>query len=66
MTFLDKNKGYPKMKVYVHPNEMSGWAPKKEIDKLLEIFDVIATVFLGKRLQYIKEFLEKIVTMICL
>lgn len=33
----DKNKEYPKMKVYVHPNEMSGWTPKKEIDKLLEI-----------------------------
>lgn len=33
----DKNKEYPKMKVYVHPNEMSGWAPKKEIDKFLEI-----------------------------
>lgn len=33
----DKNKEYPRMKVYVHPNEISGWAPKKEIDKLLEI-----------------------------
>lgn len=34
---LDKNKKYPRMRVYVHPNEISGWAPKKEINRFLEI-----------------------------
>lgn len=33
----DKDKEFPRMEVYVHPNEMGGWAPKKEIDRLLEI-----------------------------
>ncbi len=34
----DANIEFPRMKVYVHPNEMAGWAPrKKDIEKLLEI-----------------------------
>lgn len=31
----DMKKEYPRMKVYIHPNEFAGWAPKKEIEKLL-------------------------------
>lgn len=33
----DEKKEFPRMQAYVHPNEMSGWAPKKELNKLLEI-----------------------------
>ena len=33
----DEGVSYPKMKVYIHPNEMSGWAQKEDIDKLLKI-----------------------------
>lgn len=33
----DATREYPRMKVYVHPNEMSGWAPKKDINRLLQI-----------------------------
>lgn len=33
----DENEKYPRMKVYIHPNEITGWAPKKDFDNLLEI-----------------------------
>ena len=33
----DVNLKYPQLKVYIHPNEMAGWASKKEIDKFLDI-----------------------------
>ena len=33
----DKQKEYPRLKVYVHPNELAGWAPKTHVKKLLEI-----------------------------
>lgn len=39
-TFLKQNDEqikYPRMRVYIHPAEMAGWAPKKEIQKLLII-----------------------------
>ena len=32
------------MKVYVHPNEMSGWAPKKDMDRLLQIAQTIPVI----------------------
>ncbi len=33
----DETKEYPHMKVYIHPNAISGWAPKKDFNNLLEI-----------------------------
>ena len=33
----DEEVVYPKMKVYIHPNEMAGWAQKGDIEKFLKI-----------------------------
>lgn len=33
----DKHKKYPRLKVYVHPNELAGWAPNIHVKKLKKI-----------------------------
>lgn len=35
----DKKSESPNMEVYVHPNEMSGWAPKTDMEKLKAIVE---------------------------
>lgn len=40
----DKLKEYPRLKVYVHPEEMAGWAPYTHVKRLLKIVENNPTI----------------------